>query len=283
MTPRLPHRILDALPRMGGTLTRLVGSTDAHGGGTDFAIPDLGPFILIEDARGIVGPDQPPFGEHPHAGLVVASYVAEGGPWRSRANAEGYEDVSFGAGDVVITCAGRGIRHDERTVGAGDHAMTQIILRLPAARRDVRASVVKHSPVTIAEGVRRLFDRDSFGDLGLDAAFHHVTLESNRSARLSVDPAHAVGFVYARTGSVRLGDATLEQGQMAVLTAEGEVLELAAAHDAGADALVGTGAPLDEPWAKLLGHEGFVVGADADAVEALMDRYADDPEGFGRG
>lgn len=41
------------------------------------------------------------------------------------------------------------------------------------------------------------------------------------------------------------------------------------------DIFMAAGKPLNEPWKKLLGFNGFVIGQDEQEVEAIMARVAD--------
>lgn len=279
---RRPTRVLPALPEGNGQLMRVVGGTDARGHGTAFAIRDVGPYLLVGDARGIMGPGQPPFGDHPHAGLIAVSHVPDGGPWESRANVPGSEVIPFAAGDVLMTFAGRGIVHDETTVGDGEHHMLQIILRLPTAMRDAPASVGRWRPPQMVSGVTCLFDGERLRDVSIEAAAYHVRLPAGQSVELTLHDAHRTGFVYARNGSVEVSGVPLQPMDVAVLGAQGKLLTLSAVDD-DCECLIGVGAPIEEPWAKLLGHNGFVVAADEAGAAALLDRYGKLRARFGRG
>lgn len=276
-------RVLEAGRALGGRLARVVGSLDLEGKGTRFDLAEVGPFVLVDDARGLDGPDLPPFGAHPHAGLVALSYVASGGPWRSRANAPGAEEIPFGAGDVLVTVAGRGAVHDERTEGPGLHEMTQIILRLPARRADVAASVTRIAPERIAPSVLRLFGPSTLAPLDLDAAAYHVVLAPGDDATITLPASQRAGFAYTRGGAAHVAGVAVTADHVAELAPDGSPLVIEASDDRGADLLLGVGAPLDEPWVKLLGHDGFVVAPSEDAARALMAAYAHERERFGQG
>lgn len=274
-------RKVPALVQRAGTIHRIVGSTDVRGEGTHFAISDLGPFVLVGVARGIEGPGLPPFGRHPHAGLVAISHVPIGS-WHSHSNVPGQEDISMEQGDVLVTLAGRGITHDEISVGAGDHELTQIILRLPAEYRDASPALWLAKPAQVAEGVLRLFDRDLLAAAGVDAVGYHLRIPPGERIELDVEAAHTTGFVYARSGSVAVSGERIAQHDVAVLGARGAALVLQADDNEPAECLVGLGAPIEEEWVKRLGHNGFVVAADAPSAEACLGAYEGDPQGFGK-
>jgi len=280
-TPRRPTRVLPALSQADGTLRRLVGGVDARGGGTTFPIMEVGPFILVGEARDLMGAEQPPFGAHPHAGLVALSHVPSGAPWESRANVPGLELLPFTVGDVVMTLAGRGIVHDEPTVGDGAHDLLQIILRLPAETRDAAAAIRRWRAVRLADGVSRLFNSEQLVETGLDAAAYLVRVPAGGSVELELSSAHTAGFVYARSGCVDVSGRRLQPHDVAVLGSEGDVLWLAADCDHEVECLVAVGAPVAGPWAKLVGHNGFVVAADEAGAAAALARYGRDGSRFG--
>ena len=60
------------------------------------------------------------------------------------------------------------------------------------------------------------------------------------------------------------------------------VLRLAAEPDGDAECLVAVGAPVAGPWAKRLGHNGFVVAVDEEAAAAALARYERDGPRFGQ-
>jgi hypothetical protein len=95
---------------------------------------------------------------------------------------------------------------------------------------------------------------------------------------LSVPDDHDTAWFFVREGTVRCGAVTVRAGQVAVLP-EGP-LELEA--EAPCEWYAGSGRSLDEPWAKLLGHNGFVLADDEAGCAALHGAYAEDPSGFGR-
>lgn len=61
-----------------GSLSRLIGGLDFKGQGTNHPLISVDPFILCDSAVEIVGPGKPPFGYHPHHGLIAMTYVLSG-------------------------------------------------------------------------------------------------------------------------------------------------------------------------------------------------------------
>jgi redox-sensitive bicupin YhaK (pirin superfamily) len=236
---------------------------------------------LVVDTRRIEGPDQPPFGRHPHAGLVVISYCAAGRDWKSECNVPGQETMTLHAGESLVTVAGRGIMHDERSTSDGSHEMTQIILRLPAASRNVSAWLLKSPVADLGNGILRIFDSAALAPSGVDAEGYHVRLRPGASIELPIAPTHRSGFVFTRSGTVSVGAEFIAEHSVAVLDETGDTLWLEAGPDAPAELLIGLGSPLEEPWAKLLGGNGFVIAQDEASAASLLESYASDPERFG--
>ena len=274
-------QLVEARAIFSGNGRRVIGSTDVRGNGTEFAVPELDPFVLVDDARGIDGPDMPPFGRHPHAGLVAVSYIIDGGPWRSWCNLPGAEHHAFGAGDVLITNAGGGAVHDERTVGDGAHAMLQVILRLPESHREIEASVSPLLAEEGAENVRRIVGAEHLRPMGIDASVHYCTPPAGHSVEVAVPATQTAGFVFTRAGSVTLAEEHIPEDHVALLDEPPHALRITAAGGGPAQVIIGLGAPHDEPWAKLLGHNGFVVAGDEAAAAAKLDAYAREGEQFG--
>ena len=104
--------------------------------------------------------------------------------------------------------------------------------------------------------------------------------KTQTSAVLPTPDSHRTGFVYVREGAIALGEHTIAARQVAVL-GDGATLE-PTASDTDADFLVGTGAPLDEPWTKLLGHNGFVIASDEAEADALLQAYEARGPAFGQ-
>ncbi len=274
-------RVVPAKSTFGGMGRRFVGSTDLMGQGTEFPIADIGPYIMVEEGRGIVGPGNPPIGLHPHAGLIAISYVPRGDRWTSLSNLPGSEEVNFAAGDVLLTRIGRGGIHCEESAGEGEHELFQLVLRLPASHREVPSQITVVRPKKLEPGVLQLVNRDSLAGTGLDVTLTHCTIPSKGTVELAVPPSHSIGFLYVHSGELQIGDQTVQSEHMAVLSSEGSSLELASSREAGCQVYVGTAVPVDDEWVKLLGHNGFVVAADKASAEAKLEEYAADPASFG--
>lgn len=274
-------RIVDARQHAGGALRRVIGSTDARGQGTEFEIADLGPFVLVEDALGIQGPGQPTFGAHPHSGLVAVSHIVSGGDWRASSNVPGAEALMASAGDVVVTHAGRGIVHDERTAGDGRHDLMQLILRLPSSCAERAASVFRRPTRVLSDTTQVLLERDVLSFCDLDVTVYHCQIPPNSQTEIRFEEAHELGFLYVRRGGLHVAQAGLEAGQVGVLEQLPAALTLKAEGEE-VECVIGAAAAVREPWVKLLGHNGFVVAPSVARAEAKLREYERDPQGFGQ-
>ncbi len=273
-------RVLATLPMMGGLLRRVIGSTDIHGAGTPWEVPELGPFVMFDEARGLEGPEMPPFGMHPHAGLVAVSIIPEGGRWTSRSNVPKSEPIPLDSGDVLLSHAGWGVVHDEHTTSAGSHSMMQIILRLPAAARESRPWFRKLGRVSLeADGVHCALGPGELRELGLDSAIHLGRMSPSSTAAVDIPSTHSEILVYVREGSASVCGTEVRADHFALLADEG-AMTLESGGE-GAYVVVLSGSKVDEPWVRLLGHNGFLIGGDAEAAQAKMAEFTGNPEGFG--
>ena len=57
---------------------------------------------------------------------------------------------------------------------------------------------------------------------------------------------------------------------------DGGAIPLAAAGEAPCECVVGSSAAIEEPWTKLLGHDGFVIDRDLTSAEAKLEQLGDE-------
>ena len=89
-------------------------------------------------------------------------------------------------------------------------------------------------------------------------------------------------YIYTYTIGLSVCGTALAAREVAVLVlSPGEGIEVKAAAGSPADAYVATAAELDEPWVKLLGHNGFLIAGTEGEAEALMQLYAECGDTFG--
>jgi hypothetical protein len=76
----ISRAVTNFIPRtpLHGSLSRLIGGLDCKGNGTNHPLISVEPFILCDSAKEIIGAGKPPFGFHPHHGLIAMTYVLSG-------------------------------------------------------------------------------------------------------------------------------------------------------------------------------------------------------------
>ena len=214
----------------------------------------IGPFVFFDH----MGPAQFPAGAgmdvrpHPHIGLATVTYLFEGAI-EHRDSLGNVQRIS--PGDVNWMTAGSGIVHSERTPAAeraaGHRAHgIQTWVALPRAEEDVAPSFFHHAAASLPQfdsgGVRlRLIAGDAFGARSPVATFarmFYLAAEFGAGSALALPAEHLERAVYAVDGTLRVGDAELPAGHLAVL-APGESVDVSA--PAAVRAMLFGGDPLD--------------------------------------
>jgi redox-sensitive bicupin YhaK (pirin superfamily) len=200
----------------------------------------VGPFIFVDHMGPIAlppgtGMDVRP---HPHIGLATVTYLFAG---------EILHRDSLGSvqpirpGDVNWMVAGRGIAHSERTppglraAGPGMHGL-QTWVALPKGQEEVAPSFDHHPaaslPVIERPGATvRVIAGHAFGARSPVAVYTdtlYAAAALARGAALVLPVEHEERGVYVVEGQVAIGDATVREGELAVL-ATGPEVEIRAA------------------------------------------------------
>ena len=100
-----------------GALKRLIGTVDIKGKGTPHELGGLDPVVLC-DIASISGFGQPPFGLHPHYGLIAVTAVVEG-CFSDGDNLNPPDGHLNSAGGIYMVSAGRGACHQEASANDG--------------------------------------------------------------------------------------------------------------------------------------------------------------------
>lgn len=100
-------------PTQNGPISRLIGTVDIDGKGTNHPLEQCDPFMLLDQAT-IPKSDLPPFGAHPHRGHSVVTVLLQGKikSWDSFSNKE---TTIEGPASYWVD-AGSGVFHDETTI-----------------------------------------------------------------------------------------------------------------------------------------------------------------------
>lgn len=235
------------------------------------------PFILLADDHLDLPPGRPVGGEHPHAGIEIATFVVKGGI------DEGDEGL-LNEGDVLWTTTGSGLLHGEHAVPVGPSRILQLWFTLPEADRWVAPhfDVVRRddAPVRRHPGVEARVYSGSSGEARVTRRSHTpVTLvdlifQAGGVFRQDL-PASFNGFLYVLEGSVSAGGAALQVGHVGWLdrpadTSGPTVLEIAAGTS-GARAVLYAGEPQGH---AIVPHGPFVGGSRADLMRMSRDYLA---------
>jgi redox-sensitive bicupin YhaK (pirin superfamily) len=107
---------------------RALGSVDIDGRGVQHGLPSFGPFLFLEDALLPRG-KMPPFGKHPHAGLLSLTLLLRGDCVRPWDNIRG-DSALLRPGGMYVVDSATGIVHSEDRVvrnpgdtGTATHAL----------------------------------------------------------------------------------------------------------------------------------------------------------------
>lgn len=251
----------------GVRMTRVIGNS---------RLDHLDPWLLLDEFRS----DDPDdyvagFPDHPHRGFCTLTYMLAGEI--AHGDNRGNQGV-VGPGGIQWMVAGRGIVHHEFPRQADGLLWGfQFWLNLPAAEKmcepdyaDIPAAAIPE--VSLGDSaVARVLAGSFMGESG---PVQHpqtlpllVDLRGAYSGSLPVD-AGLEAHIYAYNGSARVGDSTLERGQLAQL-GNGEQLEISTGSDSGC--LLICGVPLQEPLAR---YGPFVMNTHEELVQAVQDYRA---------
>lgn len=245
----------------------------------------IDPFLLLDHFGPIAwGPNQAIGAPaHPHRGFETVSYILAGAmEHRDSAGNQG----KLGPGDVQWMTAGAGVIHSElpdpefKRRGGVMHGF-QIWVNLPAAAKMMapRYQEVRKAEIPIARSDDgkvevKVIAGEALGvhakiDTITPILYQHWTLEPGGSIVAGV-PAGYRGMVYVFAGALEVAGQRVEEGQLARLSEDGEMIEFSAPNER-AELLLLAGVPLDEPVAR---HGPFVMNTREQLVEAFEDYQA---------
>eukprot|EP00038_Savillea_parva_P016727 m.17836 g.17836 ORF g.17836 m.17836 type:complete len:304 (+) comp3539_c0_seq1:1596-2507(+) len=270
---------------------RLIGTLDFKGQGTDHRLADVEPYVLFDDAQELQGKGVPPFGYHPHAHLIAMTVVLDG-LFEDGDSIGGPGPHTHGPGSLYMAQAGTGLFHMERSAAEGTHSVFQIIVKMRQdawndAPQVYRLKAEDVPSVALDGGVEaRVLVGEMSGATspatvsGLpDVLLLRVFVPAGTTTiKLPVDSRHTRGWLYVRSGTVQAastkgGGVELSNASGIAVFGDGDNLELTNANpETPVEFVVGAGKPSGEPWVKLLGHNGFVLGATEAEAEADMAR-----------
>lgn len=255
-----------------------------------FPSNDLGekvdPFLLLDyagptnysatdHARGV--------GEHPHRGFETVTIVYQG---RVQHRDSAGNAGTIGPGDVQWMTAASGVVHEEKHEAGfakegGILEMVQLWVNLPKAQK---MSAPKYQAITSdaipvlelpdGAGQARIIAGELAGLKGAAQTFTPVELfdlrlKAGKESDWELPEGHNLAIL-ALHGEVLINDSELlEEGQIAILSAEGSSFKLNATEDA--TLLILGGEPIKEP---IVSHGPFVMNSMAEIKQAFSDYQA---------
>mmetsp|Transcript_3348 Transcript_3348/g.6112 ORF Transcript_3348/g.6112 Transcript_3348/m.6112 type:complete len:321 (+) Transcript_3348:64-1026(+) len=291
-------------PTQNGPITRLVGTLDIDGKGTDHPLDQCDPFILLDQAV-IPKSDLPPFGAHPHRGHSVVTVLLQG-------KMKSWD--SFGAGGLEGTVikgpasywvdAGSGVFHDETTiVDDPDDPLQHInLFQLWVGVKEEDRLKPAALQYDINLPVEELWDEGKDSVVGNARYFvggggtiqtphpitvAQVTQHPGKTLKFPIESSHG-GFIVHMEGCASYGkeakDATILKNAVQVLAdasndTENYITVSTPNADDGSDTkyLVCVGEKIQEPWCKKLVANGAIIAQTEDEARAIasnVEKYA---------
>ncbi len=239
-------RGLPAADGDGVQLTRIIGS---------HSMPDLDPFLLLDH----FGSDQPNdyiggFPPHPHRGFETVTYMLKG--QMHHQDSVGNSGV-ISDGGVQWMTAGSGIIHSEMPAQTeGLLSGFQLWVNLPADAKmtapqyqeynrdeipqEITAQQVK---IKVIAGQTTAGTKGVIHNTHIKPNYWDVEIPAGKQLLDRLEPSHTA-FVYVYQGQIQLGEQSVNNGELAVLTA-GQQLLVQGVDDARF--ILVSGQPLNEP------------------------------------
>lgn len=273
-------------------IARVVGTVDVHGKGTLHPLHDVDPFVLTDYAE-LKGKGLPPFGMHPHYGVIACSILIEG-EYQDSDNLGASPPGNLLPGGVYAASSGKGVCHDE-TSAADFNRLFQVVVRTPPSKLSIPPQITKAkaselpsvdisfeaSSSSLPVATLLLGELQSGGvrspatpDAWPDAVVLRVKVPAGTKASLPIPERHEHGFAFVVDGEGEVaGEPVRKEKLEALLFGPGGTLEVAAGMDTELDMLVASGAPMrEEPWVKKLGNNGFGVFRNEQEASEIMEK-----------
>lgn len=279
-------------------ITRLIGTVDIDGAGTQHALPEVDPFILL-DCGTVTQHNKPPFGPHPHRGHSVVTILL-GGKVQSWDSFHGERKHVLSAPASYWVDAGSGVFHDEKSVIDNEEDPSQHMRLFQLWIGVSEADRLKPPRIQYSEKLPTLDCTDpSSGKVVGQAIYHvgegtgietphpisvaHITQLAGTTYHVPIVPTHG-GFVIHMNGKATYGgdDSTsCVENVNTVLVLDntdddetkGGASYLQVTADAessgGVEYLVCSGERIQEPWVKKLVANGAIITQTAEEARAL--------------
>lgn len=276
-------------PTTSGPITRLIGTLDIDGKGTDHPLDQVDPFMLLDFAA-IPESDKPPFGAHPHRGHSVVTILTQGQvkSWDSFTQ----KHTTIKAPSSYWVDAGCGVFHDETTIvpdpsDAKQHvSLFQLWISVKEEDRLKPAALQYDTNLPVFDA------KDEEGCVvgsilyyvggGISVQTPHpitvayITQQPGTTLKFPVDPTHG-GFAVHIAGTAKYGDAagyTMQDNAVHVLADTNDEMEeflevTTPAGEAPTKYLVCVGEKIGEPWFKKLVANGAVIAKTAEEARDI--------------
>lgn len=275
-------------------LWRIIGTVDIDGQGTEHALADVNPFLLLDDAA-IDGEMSSSFKKHPHTGLTAVTYLLEGTA-HAWDNIHGETPDLNRAGGVYCVDSGRGIVHGEAAIEGIRHVR---ILQLwfnpgidkhPLPQASYQLFQPRELPIYQNDHLwAKIIIGQAFGSASPIVSrwpiqYLHLKLAPHQTCALKIPNASWQGFIYIISGHGKFGTNEIigQPNHCLVLGSElSDEIQLENTGNQSLEFIFATGQPHQQPFVKLLGHGGAMI-ADTEAnARKWMQVYEEDPEHFG--
>lgn len=272
-----------------GKITRLVGTLDMDGNGTNHPLADVDPFILL-DAGKIGKPGVPSFGAHPHRGHSVVSILLNGKvkSWDSFKK-DGDEKEVLSAPASYWVDAGSGVFHDERSVMEDENdpsqhmELFQLWVGVSEADRKKPARIQYDTDLpkfelkdttgnTIGSGIYYVGEKTKI-ETPHPISVALIKQNKGTTYRHPVVAEHG-GFVVHTKGNPSIGGTTPEnKNDVLVLKNDQDgapdYLEIQASDKEDAEYLVCAGERIKEKWVKKLVANGAIIAATEEEAKEI--------------
>ena len=253
----------------------------------------MNPFILFDEAKPMHKKGLPPFGLHPHHGLQVATLLWNGAV-SSLLGTEAEATVFSKGPEGVVAMAGRGLTHDEHSATDEETTLGQLIWLIPEASRSKPLRVAESAnagqwtPVGDKARVHVVVGSAFGADSKVETESHILVVMAELEAGGSIEFETVEGgaFVYPMSGELTIdGNSVVAARHLAILTsAAGKVSVQNTSPKDKMRLVFGNGKTVDEPWVKLLTHNGFLIARNLDAArkqeeiikQVGLDKYGSD-------
>lgn len=237
------------------------------------------PFLMVDELKSDQRSDYVGgFPPHPHRGIETLTYMLKG-HFQHKDHMGNVGELRSGGAQWMA--AGRGVIHSEMPImEEGDLHGFQIWINQPARDKMKPAKYVDFQPETITEhsdeqlGLLRVLagsvvanQQQLNGPLnktGVELSVSDWRASEGNNLSLEVPQSFNM-MLLSYQGSVQVGDQTLKQGELALLT-KGERVELTALEQSGV--LIFAGEPIDEP---VVHYGPFVMNSMAEIEQTIQD------------